>query len=146
MINLNKEETLKHKLYNLCRYIHFMNMINFLLYFYHFILSLQNNNLQNIYFNALNLFVIIPLIYYGIKYYVMFLVIITQIYKIGFIIYKLVYFYYGYNLIDVIIVQINIYILYFNFKYMYFNFYASKNMIYELCNEWKPEYNILILY
>lgn len=150
MINLTKEETLKYQLYNVCNYIYLMNVINFLLHLCNFILSLkqqhQQENLCKIYFNCVNVFLFAPLTYYCIKYYILYFVIFSEIYKICFVIFKLFEFYQNYNTVDIILVQIDMYMIYFNIKYIYYNYNCTKETISELCNGWKPDENIKYLY
>lgn len=146
MIELSKEDIIKYKLYNLSLYIRSLNVFHFLLFIYNFILSLKNNNLEQIFFNSLHLFVITPIMFFSIKYYVLYFVIISEVYKTIFCIFKLFEFYRVYTLLDMTIVLIDMYIIYFNIKYIHFNYQTSKNIIYELSDGWKPSQNIFYLY
>lgn len=146
MINLSKEDNLKYQLYNLCFYIRSLNIIHSALFVYTFILSIQEQDSNKIFMNSFHLFLIAPLMYYCIKYYILYFIIFSEMYKICFIIFKLFEFYHNYNVVDIILVQIDMYIIYFNIKYIHYNFNSTKNIISELCNGWKPNENILYLY
>lgn len=146
MIELSKEITLKYKLYNLSLYIRFLNVFHFLLFIYNLILSFKSNNLEKIFLNSLHLFVITPVMFFSIKYYILYFVIISEVYKICFCIFKLFQFYHSYTLVDMTIVLIDMYIIYFNIKYIHFNYQTSKNILCELSDGWKPSQNIFYLY
>lgn len=146
MLNLSKEDILKYRLYNLCIYIRLLNVINCSLFICNFIISIQENNFKLIFLNCLHLFLLTPLMYYCVKYYILYFIIISEIYKISFVIFKLFGFYQNYNVVDIILVQIDMYIIYFNIKYIHYNYDSTKDTIYELCNGWKPDKNILYLY
>lgn len=146
MLELSKEDKLKYRLYNLCNYIRCLNIIHFLLFIYNFGLSLQKNDFENIFFNCLHLFLITPIMYFSVKNYIMYFIIISEVYKICFIIYKLFYFYSFYTFIEIFIINIDIYIIYFNLKFIHFNYNASKEIIISLSDGWKPINKILYLY
>lgn len=146
MLNLSEEDDFKYRLYNLCIYIRLLNIIHCSLFIYTFIISLEENNLKLIFLNCLHLFLVAPLMYYCVKYYILYFIIFSEMYKICFIIFKLFEFYHNYNVVDIILVQIDMYIIYFNIKYIHYNYNSTKDTISELCNGWKPNENILYLY
>ena len=88
LTELSEEDKLKYRLYNLSNFIRIFNILHFIFNIYHLIYFILYYNVKKIILYVVHTFIITPIIFFSVKYFIFSINILVEIYKICFVFIK----------------------------------------------------------